>query len=115
VWGEGTVEFDRGTFRSANTGCLGPARNGAGAHGDLLGDCRLAAAATGWQLDRAPGLDAPGPAAQIRYGELQSTDFVGRPRDVRARPPASRQVAAAEALPLRNLGRALGGWRPKVC
>jgi hypothetical protein len=46
---------------------------------------------------------------------LQSTDFVGRPRDVRARPPASRQVAAAEALPLRNLGRALGGWRPKVC
>jgi len=47
-------------------------------------------AATGWRIDQAPGMDAPGSAAQIRCGEWQSPDFGGRPLDVSARPPASR-------------------------
>ena len=66
----------------------------------------------GWQLDKAPGADAPGPAAQIRFWEFQSTDLAGQPLDVSARLPASRQLSAAEAAPLRDVGKVLGGWTP---
>ena len=71
-------------------------------------------AAAGWQLDKAPGADAPGPAARIRFGEFQSTDLAGNRLDVSARLPASRQVTADEATQLRNVGSTLGGWRPAV-
>ena len=77
-------------------------------------DCAMGphVSAAGWQLDKAPGAAAPGPAAQIRFGEFQSTDLAGKPLDVSARLPASRQVSAGEAARLRDVGATLGGWRP---
>jgi len=66
----------------------------------------------GWQLDKAPGASAPGPAPHIRFLEYHSVDLAGKPLDVRGRLPASRQISADEAVDLRSVGRVLGGWVP---
>ena len=69
----------------------------------------------GWQLDRAPGkaADAAMPStAGIRYWEYQSTDLDGKPLDVSARLPASRQISAEEAAQMSDIGKVLGGWVP---
>ncbi|MCX6951676.1 MAG: pectinesterase family protein [Verrucomicrobia bacterium] len=66
----------------------------------------------GWQLDKAPGASAPGPAPQIRFLEYHSVDLAGKPLDVGGRLPASRQIGADEAADLRNVGKVLGGWAP---
>ena len=66
----------------------------------------------GWQLDLAPGAERPGPATQLRFEEFQSTDLAGRPLDVGARLPAARQLSAAAAARLRDVGAVFGGWSP---
>jgi pectin methylesterase-like acyl-CoA thioesterase len=66
----------------------------------------------GWQLDLVPGASTPGPAGQLRFEEFRSTDLTGKPLEVAARLPASRQLSESEAKALRNVAGVLGGWVP---
>jgi pectin methylesterase-like acyl-CoA thioesterase len=69
-------------------------------------------APAGWQLDKATGAAAPGPAGEIRFWEYQSMDLAGKPLDVSARLPASRQLSPDEANRLRDVTHVLRGWSP---
>lgn len=77
-------------------------------------DCKIGSflSRVGWQLDKAPGAEAPGPAPHLRFLEYRSTDLAGKPLDTSARLPASRQISAEEAARLRSVGSVLGGWVP---
>jgi pectinesterase len=68
----------------------------------------------GWQLDKVPGAEAPGAAAQIRFWEFQSRDLSGQPLAVAGRLAGARQLLAAEAAELLRIDRVLGGWSPLV-
>lgn len=77
-------------------------------------DCKIGPflSAVGWVLDKAPGAAAPGPTDHVRYWEYHSTDLAGKPLDVAARLPASRQITAEEAAQMRDISHVLGGWNP---
>lgn len=78
-------------------------------------DCKIGSflSPVGWQLDKAPGADTPGPAAKIRFGEYRSTDLAGKPLGVGARLAASHQLTAVEAARMRDMAHVLSGWRPE--
>ncbi len=77
-------------------------------------DCKIGSflSPVGWLLDKAPGAETVGPADGVRFWEYRSTDLAGKPLDVSARLPVSRQISAAEAARMRDVGQVLGGWVP---
>lgn len=79
-------------------------------------DCKIGSflSPVGWMLDKAPGADKPSPADHVHYWEYRSTDLAGKPVDVSARLPASRQLTSEEAAQMRDAVHVLRGWDPRA-
>jgi len=140
IWGSGAAFFERVEVRTVGRSGYGlQARNDAG-YGYVFVDSRLTADAgidghvlaridaneyprsqvvhidcqMGPHIDPAGYLVTPAgaPTGQLQFWEHGTTDLEGRPLDLSGRHPASRELSAQEAEPLRDPTVVLGGWDP---
>jgi hypothetical protein len=142
VWGYGTACFERCELRTMHDGYIVQARNPPDRGGYLFLDCKLTAApevkkcwlarietarfpASHVAFIRcgmgahvlAPGWQMTGAASEaLRFEEFASTDLAGKPLEVSARDPASRQLRAGQAAAISAATMLAGadGWNPSA-
>jgi pectin methylesterase-like acyl-CoA thioesterase len=140
VWGTGAAYFKGCEIHTVGTaGAVVQARNGASGYGYVFVDSTLTADSTvsGQVLARidtgsypasqvayvnctmgpfiAPAgwtITGVGGTAQLRFGEYESVDPTGKPVDTSHRAVGSTQIAAAQAMSMRDPSVVLGGWTP---
>jgi hypothetical protein len=140
VWGTGAAYFKNCEIRTlGSAGAVVQARNAASGYGYVFVDSKLTADAivTGQVLARidvgaypashvayvnctmgsfiAPAgwtITGVGGTSQLRFWEYQSVDEAGHPIDTSHRVAGSTQIAAAQAMSMRDPTVVLSGWMP---